>query len=137
MPSSPHADRADRPFRRKAKGDTAAPAGDPYAVLGIARTAAAEEVRRAYFALVREHPPEREPDTFKRIRAAYERLRDPEQRLETDMLLPWPWSDPSPQRRLPPLDLTVHRDDILAAARAFSDLERTDWRHQYEKVPLA
>jgi curved DNA-binding protein CbpA len=110
---------------------------DPYAVLGLARTAGAEEVRRAYFAQVRDHPPEREPETFKRIRAAYESLRDPERRLETDMLLPWPWADPSPRRRLPPFDLAVHPEDVLAAARAFSDLGRSDWHHQFGKIPLA
>lgn len=127
---------AGRPFRRPQARTAEASPVDPYAVLAIPRTASAEEVRRAYFALVRSHPPEREPDTFKRIRAAYERLRDPEQRLETDMLLPRPWSDPTPRRRLPPLDLAVHREDVIAVARAFSDLERSDWRHQFEKITL-
>ena len=65
----------------------ATPYVDPYAVLGVTRSATPAEIKQAYFALVRAHPPEREPETFKRIRAAYERLRDPERRTETDMLL--------------------------------------------------
>lgn len=60
---------------------------DPYRVLGIARGAGAEEIRQAYFAKVREHPPERDPEAFKRVREAYERLRSLEKRVESDVFL--------------------------------------------------
>ena len=109
---------------------------DPYAVLGLPCTATAAEIKQAYFALVRAHPPEREPDTFKRIRAAYERLRDPERRAETDMLLLQDWPAPTRKRRQPALDLALHREDVLAAARALTDLERRDWREHVGKVRL-
>ena len=46
---------------------------DPYAVLGLVRGASLSEIRRAYFALVREYPPEEQPEAFKTIRAAYAR----------------------------------------------------------------
>ena len=114
----------------------ATPSVDPYAVLTLSRTATAAEIKQAYFTLVRAHPPEREPETFKRIRAAYERLRDPEQRLETDMLLPTVWPEPARQRRAPEQDLTVHCEDVLAVARLLSDLERRDWREDYRKVQV-
>ncbi len=94
----------------------ATPYVDPYAVLGLERTATPDEIKRAYFALVRAHPPEREPETFKRVRAAYERVRDPERRVEADLLL--------------------HREDVLAAAWALGDLDRTDWREHFGKVSL-
>src|SRR5262245_43274684 len=97
---------------------------DPYDVLGVERTAGETAIKDAYCALVRAHPPERDPATFKRVRAAYERLRDPEKRIESDMLLLEPWPAPSRRRRVPRLDLTVHPDDVLAAARALTDLER-------------
>jgi len=42
----------------------------PYAILGVERTATEAEIKRAYFARVREHPPERDPEGFKRVRAA-------------------------------------------------------------------
>lgn len=109
---------------------------DPYAVLELERGATAADIKKAYFAMVRIHPPEREPEMFKRIRAAYERLRDPEKRLETDMLLPRSLPEPARKRRVPKLDLTLHKEDILAAAAALSDLERTDWREHHAKVKL-
>ncbi len=109
---------------------------DPYSELGIARTATPAEIKQAYFALVRAYPPEREPQTFKRIRAAYEQLRDAERRLETDMLLLHEWPASTRKRRVPKLDLTLHREDVLDAARSATDLERRDWREHFAKVEL-
>lgn len=109
---------------------------DPYVTLGLERGASAADIKQAYFTLVRTHPPEREPDMFKRIRAAYERLRDPEHRLETDMLLLDSWPAPSQKRRVPRLDLTLHTEDVIDVARALSDLERKDWREHFAKVKL-
>jgi len=114
----------------------ATPSVDPYAVLELPRTATLPEIKQAYFALVRAHPPEREPESFKRIRAAYERLRDPARRMETDMLLPVAWPGPERPRHAPQLDLTLHGEDVVAAARSLSDLERRDWREHYGKVQL-
>ena len=55
-------------------------------VLGIPVTAGEEEIRSAYLARVKEHPPDRSPEKFERIRDAYETLRDPRRRMR-DMLL--------------------------------------------------
>jgi curved DNA-binding protein CbpA len=109
---------------------------DPYAVLNLERTASAAEIKKAYFSLVRAYPPERDPDAFKRIRAAYERLRDVEQRTETDMLLLRPPLEPTRKRRAPRPMLDVQRSDVLDVARALSDLEREDWREYHQKVKL-
>ena len=112
------------------------PYSDPYPVLGIARTATADDIKQAYFALVRQHPPERDAEMFKSIRAAYERLRFPDKRTETDMLLLQPWLTPGRTRRSGRLDLSVHREDIITAARAMSDLERSDFREDFREVKL-
>lgn len=114
----------------------AQPYGDPYEVLGVARTASAAELKQAYFALVRAHPPERDAAMFKRIRAAYEQLRDPATRAETDLQLLEAWPAPSGQRRPPALDPRVQPEDVIAAARAQCDLHRSDWRAHFRKVEL-
>jgi curved DNA-binding protein CbpA len=114
----------------------AEPYVDPYAVLGLARGASADEIKQAYFALVRTHPPERDPAAFKRIRAAYERLRDPQQRLEADMHLLNVWPALARKRRAPKLDLDLHREDVLEVARGLTDLVRTDWPDHHVKVTL-
>jgi DnaJ-class molecular chaperone len=63
---------------------------DPYAVLGVARDASAEEIRRAYRALAKRWHPDTNPDKpeaearFKAISAAYALLSDPEQRARFD-----------------------------------------------------
>lgn len=109
---------------------------NPYSILGLAPTATAADIKQAYFKQVREHPPERDPDNFKRIRAAYERLRDPEQRAEADMRLLQNWPEPARKRRPPQYDLTLHHEDVLRAARALTDLGRKEWREHYRKVKL-
>jgi len=109
---------------------------NPYTVLGLASNAPIDAIKQAYFGLVRAHPPEREPDAFKRFRAAYEKLRDPQKRAELDMLLPGAWSLPAKPRRLPALDLRLHVEDVLAAAESLTDLDRMEWREYYRKVKL-
>jgi tetratricopeptide (TPR) repeat protein len=57
-----------------------------YEVLGIPNTAAEAEIKRAYFGMVRKHQPDRFPEEFKEIRAAYETLMDPKKRAEYDAI---------------------------------------------------
>ncbi len=55
---------------------------DPWKVLEVSPHASEEEVRAAYLRKVKEHPPERSPEAFERIRDAYEALKDPRRRAE-------------------------------------------------------
>lgn len=50
---------------------------DPYKVLDLPFSADDNAVRTRYLELVRAHPPERDPERFAAVRAAYEALRDP------------------------------------------------------------
>lgn len=57
---------------------------DLYERLGVPRSASGEGIKRAYRFLVRQYPPERSPEEFKRIREAYETLSNPRSRREYD-----------------------------------------------------
>jgi hypothetical protein len=61
---------------------------DSYEVLGLTAGADELEIRRRYLKLVRANSPDREPERFTAIRAAYDELRDPARRLETMILNP-------------------------------------------------
>lgn len=58
---------------------------DPHAILGVSPDADAGALRKRYLELVRQHTPERSPQEFARIRAAYEQLRDPVERLNRQL----------------------------------------------------
>ena len=91
------------------------PPNDPYAVLGVEPAASEADIKRAYFRLVREFPPEREPEKFQQMRAAYEQVRTAEARSQTDLFLIQPPA-PLPRRRRLSYDLTVHGEDVIALA---------------------
>jgi len=50
---------------------------DPHRVLGLPQHASEAEIRRRYLELVKEFPPERDPERFREVRAAYEAVKDP------------------------------------------------------------
>jgi curved DNA-binding protein CbpA len=58
---------------------------DPYEVLGLPRHAGEEETRKRYLELVRQFPPDRAPERFAEIRAAYDEVRDPARRLHAQI----------------------------------------------------
>jgi curved DNA-binding protein CbpA len=91
------------------------PPNDPYAVLGIERTSDEAAIKRAYFRLVREYPPEREPEKFQELRAAYDQVRSAEARSQTDLFLLQP-PPALPRRRKLTYDLDVHPADVIALA---------------------
>jgi tetratricopeptide (TPR) repeat protein len=57
---------------------------NPYKVLGVERSADERAVKKAYVALVRKFSPEKHPEEFKKIRAAYELLLDATARARFD-----------------------------------------------------
>lgn len=96
-------------------------AEDPFAVLGLPPAVDDAAVRAAYRAVLRAHPPERDPEGFKRIRVAYEALRDAACRVRAAVLL-HPWLDdvdvPSPE------ELSAPRPASPDTALLRSELER-------------
>ncbi len=47
-----------------------------YEILGVSQDAGKDEIKRAYFRLVRQYNPEENPERFQEIREAYENLKD-------------------------------------------------------------
>lgn len=110
---------------------------DPFSVLEVERNATAEDVRRAYFRLVRQNPPEAHPEEFKRIRAAYETLRSPLRRAELALMafggLPTEVD----------LDLVAQASEVdefnavtalLAVELSVSDLARSDFPEDFTAI---
>ncbi|NLA58433.1 MAG: tetratricopeptide repeat protein [Firmicutes bacterium] len=58
-----------------------------YVTLGVPVHAAPEDIRKAYFRLIRRFPPETHPEEFQRIRTAYEVLSDPVAKQRYDAFL--------------------------------------------------
>src|SRR5277367_782613 len=65
-------------------------ADDPYKTLGVARDASADDIRRAYRGLAKQHHPDLNPgntaaeERFKAVSAANELLSDPDKRAKFD-----------------------------------------------------
>ncbi|MEO5730061.1 MAG: DnaJ domain-containing protein, partial [Byssovorax sp.] len=55
-----------------------------YQVLRIERTVDERAIKKAYFTLIREFPPDKHPEEFKKLREAYEVLSDPVARQRFD-----------------------------------------------------
>jgi curved DNA-binding protein CbpA len=80
---------------------------DPFTILGVSPDAGEAEVRARYLELVKQYPPERDPEKFQEVRKAFEVAKDP---LSIALKLIEPPEDEAPswssvlesQRRRPP-----------------------------------
>jgi curved DNA-binding protein CbpA len=114
---------------------------NPYTVLGIPRSASPEEVKKAYFSLIRKHPPEKDPQGFKHIRLAYDSLRDADKRSQTDLFL---FNDPYGEfniqvpegykGRLKTQDSRFRDVDLKIVIHSLSDLSRTDFSDDFSEL---
>ncbi|MBI1748504.1 MAG: J domain-containing protein [Acidobacteria bacterium] len=107
---------------------------NPYAILGVSRQATDKEIRQAYFSLVRQYPPEKDPVRFKEIRAAYESLKDDASRTSTYLTqFEEPDVDFSKLTTKPFPQKPEYRWIILGDDR-FSDLRRIDFESDKRDV---
>ncbi len=56
-----------------------------YQILQISKEASDDDVKVAYIRMVKQHPPEQDPDQFIKVRKAYENLKDPAKRAKEDL----------------------------------------------------
>ena len=103
QPSHKYVTNQSLPTQRNQKcesGEADMPA-DHYAVLGVSRTAAPEEIARAYHRLVRQYHPDTgsggtHTGRLDEVVTAYAVLRDPERRAAYNHTLPPPPAPPPP-----------------------------------------
>lgn len=83
---------------------------DPFAVLGLSQSATEAEIRQRYLDLVKLHPPEKDPQKFRKIHSAYESAKDPlilaDQLLRPPPQLP-EWKDVIEQQKKNPPRLSA------------------------------
>ena len=91
---------------------------DPYAVLGLEAGAAPRAIKRAYFSLVREYPPEEKPNEFMLLRAAYEQLRDPGKKAAADLFRIQPPDVWQPRKRRRKFQLAFDPQDVARMLNA-------------------
>jgi curved DNA-binding protein CbpA len=102
---------------------------NPHRTLGVSHDAGQEEIRAAYLKLLRAHPPEKEPEKFKEIRTAYERLKDERERIRT-AVLQMDLTDPGPVIPFPEIEGSppcFSPDDILAVLASAGEFGRRDF----------
>jgi curved DNA-binding protein CbpA len=109
---------------------------DPYAVLGLDRRATPAEIKRAYFEMVRQYSPETNPEAFKQIRAAYEKLNSAENKTETDLFLFQPPPQWEARKRRRKLDLDFDPQDILRLLQNHGDLGRARFDEDFRPLVL-
>ena len=107
---------------------------DPYVVLGLHPGASHLDIRTHYRAALRQHPPESDPEGFKRVRAAFEALRDPRMRARTTLLRRWlvpevgaPTAEELGAGSVAPPSVAELAADLRWVAIRGTDLERTDF----------
>jgi curved DNA-binding protein CbpA len=110
---------------------------DHFQVLGVSRDASEAEVRARYLELVKQYPPDREPEKFREIRAAYEATKDPlsiaERLIEVPSNeVPPKWSDVlEAQKRNPP---RLSSAFLLSLGNRASDDSTTTVQHDVKGV---
>ena len=64
-----------------------------YEILGVGEDADEKAIKKAYFKLIRKYSPEKDPEQFQEIRAAYERLLEEKDKPENSIQLEFPADD--------------------------------------------
>lgn len=119
---------------------------DPFELLGVARGASEIELKRAYVRLIKQFRPERAPEEFQRIHAAYERARaqtrwidhQPEPDLDPESDIDAGWADPDDGGESEPPWLARYREAAADSdAAAIDVVARAIAEHQRHAADVA
>ena len=93
-----------------------------YQILELPNGASAEEVKKAYFRLIRKYSPEKEPEKFQELRKAYEALRNGPPKEEEERDTSWMhWDTPLVGFLLEQADAQADREQYDQAAKTMED----------------
>lgn len=102
---------------------------DPYEVLGVARDVSDRDLKKRYFALIRQFPPETHPEEFNRLQQAYDTLGDPAKRAAHAQAQVEPFEEvPEPHR-------TRLREALAQLERGEVEFGRTQLKALVEEAP--
>lgn len=87
-----------------------------YEILGIDENADEKTIKRAYFKLIRTYSPEKAPERFQEIRAAYERLIEEKKQPENGIVLEFPKDDVLAKNMFDNIQVLMHEMDYNKAA---------------------
>jgi len=112
---------------------------NPYQILNIGTEASPADIKKAYFKLVKQYTPEKDPEKFKAIRHAYDQLKSLSGRAQIDFdIIKEPAGDflqPSAAEVNALSSLKIEVEDFIVIAEAlYSDLPKTDFRDDYTHV---
>lgn len=107
---------------------------NPYKILHIPRDASDVEIKKAYFKKIREFPPEKEPEKFKEIRAAYEQIKSSTSRAEVDLFVVKEVEIKLPPRRSFSVQPPGREDLIKMIKLLFGDHYRTNFSADFRDV---
>jgi len=106
-----------------------------YEILNISEKASFEEIRKAYLKQVRLSPPEKDPEGFKRIRKAYETLKDYESRKKLDFSSFRSKPDFKPEQEDKNIDFNLlFKDRIFMLLLASSNLYMDNFKEYFANI---
>ncbi len=88
-----------------------------YEILGIEMDADKKEIKKAYFKLIREYTPEKDPERFQEIRAAYERLMEEAEHPEKKIQLEFPADDKFAESMFDQIQQLIDEEDYSKALK--------------------
>jgi len=107
---------------------------DPYKILGIKSDATFHQIKKAYFSKVKAFSPERYPQEFKRIREAYELLKDEKGRKESEFFQFKEFQPKFYKIESLEKEIKLNIEELIFNAQFLSDLGMVDFKQDFQQL---